>query len=410
MTSRERPYLTLGASFAVGILFSTLLGAVGIAPYDVPFRWLDKGNPEPSYPVSAPTPGGGARVLTLGEERSCALMRDGSVWCWGAPWLAEVPADAPRPGWLPKDRVPTKVREPGDRTQFVFGQAGVCEVDSHATAFCVLPSGERAMLDDTEQVAVGDDHGCLVRRGELWCWGDNSAGQLFGEGASPSRAPSLRLDASFAVSHVALSRGITCVARRTGEILCRGGSIADAGTPHKAQATISAKADAIQELVASDRSACVRRTSGTVECWAVPENGDASVGDWEGPKLVPLPVRAKQIAASFRQTCALLVNAQVTCWDRALQATSGTQAGGPEARPFLEDAVELAVSGGHGCLASTAGDVFCWGNNENRQVSAYTKFFLHGRGPKAGGPPTWSEAPSVPIPTAVYWLPSAMAR
>lgn len=412
MKASPRPWATTAAAVAIFAGFFGVVCFLGVAHFDTTSRWYEKSDRrklprKPARPASGPTPGGGASVLMLRRNTSCALMHDGSVWCWGAPWEEPRRPDLPtreRPG----SDYPTRARAPGDRRAFAFGGAGVCEIDSRRTAFCQPPQGDRGSVSDTALVAIGDEHGCLVRRGgELWCWGRNTFGQLFGAATGDSRQPSLRLEASFGVTHVAVSPGITCVTRDSGEIRCQGGFSANVGATAGPHATIPAKPDAVRNLVAGDRNACVLRASGAVECWSISESGSGSALAWGAPRRVLLPDRATAIAASLWRTCARLANATILCWDRDLHDfTDSTNGGGPGPSAFVPTAVELAISDSHGCLANAAGDVQCWGNNEHKQVSAYTQLFLGGEEP--GGHPSWSEAPTVPIAAPVSWPPAGL--
>ena len=44
-------------------------------------RQVDLG-PPPAR-THGPAPGGGATALGIGGNKSCAVMKDGGVWCWG---------------------------------------------------------------------------------------------------------------------------------------------------------------------------------------------------------------------------------------------------------------------------------------------------------------------------------------
>jgi hypothetical protein len=115
--------------------------------------------------TGSPTPevvrGLSAASLAVGSRHACALTADGNVWCWGGNRHGQVGngtlLDSPNP-----------LRVQGLRPAKAISASGVGG----------LESGE---------------HTCaLVEGGEVWCWGNNVAGQL-GNGtvvdsATPSRA------------------------------------------------------------------------------------------------------------------------------------------------------------------------------------------------------------------------------
>jgi len=89
------------------------------------------------------------KSVSAGQSHTCAIMLDGTLWCWGSN---------------------------------ISGQLGDSTADSKSTPVPVAASGQTWIM-----VAAGVTHTCaLATGGTLWCWGDNSAGQL-GIGSNDSR-------------------------------------------------------------------------------------------------------------------------------------------------------------------------------------------------------------------------------
>jgi alpha-tubulin suppressor-like RCC1 family protein len=89
------------------------------------------------------------KSVSAGQSHTCAIMLDGTLWCWGSN---------------------------------VSGQLGDSTADSKSTPVPVAASRQTWIM-----VAAGVTHTCaLATGGTLWCWGDNSAGQL-GIGSNVSR-------------------------------------------------------------------------------------------------------------------------------------------------------------------------------------------------------------------------------
>jgi len=155
-------------------------GQIGIPPTEDP------------GPIPYPTPVGlsalGLTIVSVaaGADHTCAVMDDGSVYCWGRNDLGQL-GD---PTTLGDSSIPTKV-----------ALAGIV----------------------VEEVSLGDDHACAVSQGNnVRCWGDNSMGQLGTGPGGPawSAAPVLVQRSTQGVpnqlpniKHVAAGGQATCVIR-----------------------------------------------------------------------------------------------------------------------------------------------------------------------------------------------------
>ncbi|MCA9621024.1 MAG: hypothetical protein KC731_18505 [Myxococcales bacterium] len=122
---------------------------------------------------------------------TCALRRDGTVWCWGL----------------------------GDDGQ--LGDGVPREVDGHASR----PVRARD-LDEVTAIAAGNGHTCALRRdGIVWCWGSNQVGQVGATAGArcpvPTRVPGLD-----DVVEIAAGGGHQCALRANGEVRCWGASFA----------------------------------------------------------------------------------------------------------------------------------------------------------------------------------------
>jgi alpha-tubulin suppressor-like RCC1 family protein len=90
--------------------------------------------------------------VTAGENHACAIRADGTLWCWGRNGPGQVGS--------------------GNESAVIFAPERV---------------GEH---DDWQQVDAGGEFTCGLREhGTLWCWGDNSRGQLGVPGSPAVRSP-----------------------------------------------------------------------------------------------------------------------------------------------------------------------------------------------------------------------------
>lgn len=104
-------------------------------------------------PVGLATLGEGIRQVAVGGDESCALLANGAVYCWGR----------------------------NNRGQVGNPAAG----SSTSVAMqVVFPAGEG--IGTPQELAVAESHVCTVTDATtVWCWGDNSAGQLGTGSTSP---------------------------------------------------------------------------------------------------------------------------------------------------------------------------------------------------------------------------------
>lgn len=161
--------------------------------------------------------------VTTGRDFSCALAMDGQAFCWGDNRLGQLGRAEPGPAV-----------EAVTPTRFSLIDAGfqhVCGVSADGAALCwgdnsssQLGSGagtgpfvarptEVGVPGTVVSIAAGVSSSCAVNSiGEVYCWGDNSLGQLGSEGPS-SREPR-RVDGVMATEVVSgASLGAHCAGR-----------------------------------------------------------------------------------------------------------------------------------------------------------------------------------------------------
>ncbi len=131
-----------------------------------------------------------AADVATGSAHTCVLRRDGTVWCWGSSFAGQIGDGVFRP-------VPMPVTSP--------------------TPTAAIP-------DVVVQITAGSAHNCALTRGGLvYCWGDNSAGQVGRDSALEFMLdePTL-LGGLTAVGEVAAGSFHTCVRTDAGTHLCLG--------------------------------------------------------------------------------------------------------------------------------------------------------------------------------------------
>jgi alpha-tubulin suppressor-like RCC1 family protein len=196
------------------------------------------------------------------------------------------------------------------------------------------PEPEKSAGTIVSDVALGDEHGCAVVNAKLYCWGDNSLGQLGVGGTEPSNRPrALSVDGTW--------RGVA------------------AGAFHSC---------AFDEL-------------GRVACWGFNDRGQLGTGDRESrdvPSFVELSGRAVALTTDFSHTCVLLDDATLQCWGKNDEGELGQGDPFPGDQSTDADALlPVVVPGtfravetgqGHTCAIRLDGALFGWGRNTENEL------------------------------------------
>lgn len=130
---------------------------------------------------------------------------------------------------------------------------------------------EVGFLEGAEQVVVGHGHGCArVASGAVYCWGDNSQGQL-GNGSWDDSAVPVRVAGVEQATAIVGGMMHTCALLASGRVMCWGGSLlegaGDGSMRDRTQPVWVPDLDDAVELASTDQTTCARRRDATVACW-----------------------------------------------------------------------------------------------------------------------------------------------
>jgi alpha-tubulin suppressor-like RCC1 family protein len=160
-------------------------------------------------PVAVTAPS--AQDIDAGNSHACFITRDGarSIQCWGSSGSGRLGIGPMAPTIV---RTPTEVAGGLHWTALSLGWAHSCAIADEGRLYCwgyniagqlgmggsdkasrTTPSEVAGAVGGWTVVSSGETHTCAIRDGgQLWCWGENSAGQLsescgFGDTATPCR-------------------------------------------------------------------------------------------------------------------------------------------------------------------------------------------------------------------------------
>lgn len=312
---------------------------------------------------------GATRTLTIELLRACVDVR-----CEGAQTCRRVEGAgaACRDGFVPPESLaPWRGRPPrigGEPDAGVDG--GVAPVFA-----------EEVFVE----VAAGGDHSCAVAAsGNVWCWGDDAAGQVRGgERGPPSLSPVPVLGLP-PIRLVAAGDAHTCAVPESGRMRCWGdnaqGQLGNGSTAAAASIVMATQGVAgITDVLAGARHTCALLRN-IMFCWGDNRRRQVAVVD-QDTVLAPMaqayegPGERGQAAAGGAHGCRIAFEDPfVRCWGDNVGAQLGADpTGAPIAAPvgvadLGADVAELAAGRIHSCARRTDGTVLCWGDGGSGQL------------------------------------------
>ena len=290
-------------------------------------------------------------AVGLGELTSCICDRSGQAWCWG---------------------------------RNVEGELGLGSASLNSQVPIKVPG-----VTDCVQIAGGGNHTCVIHNGgAVSCWGSNASGQV-GQPASanascaeskgspvPCITSPVLVPGLSGVVEIRGGEQQTCVRKTDQTVWCWGdnsqGQLGDGTmTSRNTPAPVTGLGADIVEIASGREFVCARHQTGAISCWGSNSSGQFGNGNTTDSN-VPIATGvtgAVQVAAGHQHTCVLRGSGVVSCWG----ANSTGQLGNGTFTDSLVpvDVIGLmhvpinsiAVGSTHSCARSSAGPAFCWGEN-----------------------------------------------
>ena len=355
--------------------------------------------------------------LSLGSAFTCALMSSGEVKCWGQGGNGRLGNGNDERSLTPVNAnlsAPAKSINMGAFHGCAVLLSGVVECWGY-NEYGELGTGDKVDRLDPVGVNIGAGkarglaggrlHNCaLTTDNAVFCWGNNSHGQLgtgdFDERLTP--APVLGLAAD--VISIAAGDEFTCALLSTGDVQCWGdngqGQLGNDNAPVDASVPVDVMlgGKAAKSVTTGRRHACAGHADGSISCWGANASGQLgypTITQSDVPVVSAASGDPATLVAFKAHTC-VVSDGQAVCWgDNAYgQLGIDTNVGGatPVTALLSEEPRELAGGflANYTCALTASGSVLCWGYNEAGNLGTND---LLTRGDEAG-----EMATLVPVP------------
>jgi alpha-tubulin suppressor-like RCC1 family protein len=172
-------------------------------------------------------------VVSVGAGHSCATKSDGTLWCWGSNSNGQIGVGTTVTAFSPVQVVGagfTAVSGGASHTCATHADGSLAcwglndsgQLGDGTTEQRSVPTPVPGT--DWMVVGAGSSHTCAIKSdGSLWCWGDNTNGQL-GDGTSTTNhtQPTRIANPAGPWATISLGNGHTCAALGTGSLYCWG--------------------------------------------------------------------------------------------------------------------------------------------------------------------------------------------
>lgn len=234
------------------------------------------------------------------------------------------------------------------------------------------PIGSQYASHEPQELAVGYEHACTLKSGEVWCWGTGP--NYFSPTNSWQPSPIQNLNG---VTEITAGLYFMCALINDGTVKCWGmndyGQLGDGTTTSRNTPALTNDLTNVTQITSDHRTSCALIKDGTVKCWGY--NGYGQIGDGtKTDKVIPTKVEGLNgvvsISTGGDHTCALLNDQTVKCWGENLNGAVGDGSNENRLTPTSVDGLDNVISVkaggsvGYTCALLEDKTVKCWGSNQ----------------------------------------------
>ena len=231
----------------------------------------------------------------------------------------------------------------------------------------------------TTVVSEGNNMAAITENGDLYCWGDNSYGQVGNGTTKVQTIPIKVLENVISVSlNVRDDWGCISAAITTnGDLYCWGdNSYGQVGNGTTEDQTIPVKVlENVISVSLNDRFSAATTTNGDLYCWGDNSYGQVGNGTTED-QTTPVKVLENVKSVLFndgifsQSSAAITTNGDLYRWgcNNCGKIGNGTTENQITPIKILENVKSVSLNDTNGAAIKTNGDLYCWGSNAYGQV------------------------------------------
>ena len=234
---------------------------------------------------------------------------------------------------------------------------------------------------DWTHVSAGGWHTCGIRDDQsLWCWGDNGDGRLGTGSAINNSSTPMAVANQYSWDAISAGSAHNCAIRTNGSLHCWGdgsaGQIGDgAGGTSGTPSQVGSQFDWTDVTAGEGEHSCGRRANGSLWCWG--SNAQGQLGDdSDEDRDIPVQVGDEFDWSAFdpgaRHSCGLRGLGELWCWGDNERHQIGEDADEETNHSPLRVGLDngwghVAAGGNHTC-ALRSNSLYCWGSNDAGQL------------------------------------------
>jgi alpha-tubulin suppressor-like RCC1 family protein len=261
------------------------------------------------------------------------------------------------------------------------GQLGLGPNDPHNSVYS--PAQSNSMVTGNHnfvQISAGISSSCgLTPSGIVYCWGDNTYGQLGNDTNINSATPVIVSSGSFIFSSISTGENFVCGLTTAGAAYCWGyniwGTLGN-GSNSNSKIPVAVSGNFVFSKISAGRySTCAITSTGSTYCWGnntYGQLGDNTNTNSNSPQLVAGNYSFVQISVGLFSACGIINSGEAYCWGRNDTSQLGDTTQSNRNSPVLVSGNHLfskiSISTGHACGLTIDNLVYCWGNNNIGQL------------------------------------------
>ncbi|NRA43101.1 MAG: hypothetical protein HRU21_12455 [Pseudomonadales bacterium] len=223
-------------------------------------------------------------------------------------------------------------------------------------------------------IAAGDNHACAIfNQGEensLWCWGDNTYGQLGINSYAEHLSPVQVINTSGKWSKVFALFNTTCAIQQSGAAFCWG--INGSAEPELVDA--SAMDSNWSSLSIGYSNTCGIKSDGSLWCWGY-SSGIIDSDTYSPVLIAEAGSDVAEVSVGFDHACVVKTDSSIWCWGENSSGQTGNKdkesTAFSQESSFANDWIKVEVGFDYSCaIKADNRGAYCWGDSENGKLGA----------------------------------------